>query len=283
MDENACRRLRDEIASQIHSGDGGRRRRRRLEWKITIEHGQPDGRAHTVFLLFFWGAVRLRQHPAARKERGGFTRVIGPGLDWAARISIRQTTKREEHFPTFLHSARLHDTPGRCFGSVVIGPSERRGGRHRVIMDSWTATLRMNGPTWRGFNFLSRTSCHRVPFPRSVYMSINQTASFRTIHPATYHRLIIDGNLSAAVERTSIVVVDRLPQVGHTAYHRVPAGIYVLVRESHRPPSSRPVHLRIRPQLIDGNHAAGEHHEGGHLLRRVDNGLPSSSSRGLGA
>lgn len=44
---------------------------------------------------------------------------------------------------------------------------------------------------------------------------------------------------------------------------------------------SRPVHLRIRPQPIDGSHAAGEHHEGGHLLRRVDNGLPSSSSRGL--
>ena len=55
----------------------------------------------------------------------------------------------------------------------------------------------------------------------------------------------------------------------------------MLVRESHRPPSSRPVHLRIRSQLIDGNHAAGEHHEGGHLPWRVDNGLTSSSSRGL--
>jgi len=78
-----------------------------------------------------------------------------------------------------------------------------------------------------------------------------------------------------------MVVGDQLPQVDHGLPHRVPVGICVLVHESHRPPSSRPVHLRIRSQLIDGNHAAGEHHEGGHLPWRVDNGLTSSSSRGL--
>jgi hypothetical protein len=66
----------------------------------------------------------------------------------------------------------------------VIGPSERRGGRHRVIMDSWTATLRMNGPTWRGFNFFSRTSCHRVP--SAICVLVHKPNGLFPNHPSSY-------------------------------------------------------------------------------------------------